>query len=851
MRKQNATFSTIFLLLGFEFWFLLQTLDNIPMHFKLYSLPPEFADSVCFFKMATENAFLYSPAYPDRRAALGAMERLVLQLRARNTGKAGPTTTDVYDQLNLFGNKKPAVGSDLHLKEMPDKKTVLTEWVKAAQAATFPVAFLELAEEETDVKTITELDLSETDQHYQWLETGSSILRIDKNKIFGLLPAVGVQANLARKPCDSIFNALQPFVSADLPLFHGRSEDVEEIHTLLKNRSVLLLYGAARVGKTSLLQCGLANKIEQEDERLLIVRKGPEDLLASTAMTLRSALSVASEGEPEHNDPLQLAQLLAGQSDRRSILVFDQLEHLFDTAIYDEERLSFFQFLRDLIYADSPLIRVVLVLREKFLAAIADYESELPSLLDNRFRLLPLKQGSMIDASVNLLDVLNTQNKIAVQDTEGVAKKVCSQLANDQGEVPLHCLQIYLHQLHQKSCQDTEPGQPVPLDPELVDRMGPAETLIDNYLSEQIAALEARLPGPDEAPDPVLNRELQELKDSRVHCGCKEKNNLVAAAAVIVPPPVSNNYWWWLAPFLLLPFFLLAWWWTQREPLPAACEAAIAENSCEAYVNYLCTYGDSTACASGMLATLAVNNCRVWEDYQQLQILNDCEAYQEFYLKYRNGNICMDRIREKLLDWKCPLIRDTVQLTVRDTIVKTQLVQSPNSYGRAPGIGASAGGPEGPPCKTIGTTNFKRIGPLWVMTDALAGGPYRWEDALDACTAKGWRLPCVGEIDYLIEKIYRDDPARAFAMLAGSGACNLVNPAAAENGRIEFWTATEANDAAAWTFYFDISAKTVERQSATPKSARLPCLCVQKDPVQQGSGLPPCFQKQIDRRPSQ
>ena len=167
-----------------------------------------------------------------------------------------------------------------------------------------------------------------------------------------------------------------------------------------------------------------------------------------------------------------------------------------------------------------------------------------------------------------------------------------------------------------------------------------------------------------------------------------------------------------------------------------------------------------------------------------------------------------------------------------------------------PEIGTSPAEPEGPPCASFGTTNFKRIGPLWVMTDALPGGPYRWEDGLDACVEKGWRLPCVGEIDYLIEKIYRNDPELTYDMLAGAGECNLVNPLEAETERIEFWTATEANDATAWTYYFDVGAKTVERHSATPKTARLPCLCVQRDPVRKGSALPPCYQKVIDRRPN-
>ncbi|MEM9930660.1 MAG: hypothetical protein AAF840_12620, partial [Bacteroidota bacterium] len=255
-------------------------------------------------------------------------------------------------------------------------------------------------------------------------------------------------------------------------------------------------------------------------------------------------------------------------------------------------------------------------------------------------------------------------------------------------------------------------------------------------------------------------------------------------------------------------------------------------------------------CAQELLATLADNDCRVWTDYQELQYQDDCAAYQAFYQKYQYTGICMDLVRKKLLDWQCPLVRDTVQLTLRDTIVQRVAVGGPGTYGNVSTVPSGNFGPEGPPCTTFGTTNFKRIGPLWVMTDALTGGPYRWEDALDACSAQGWRLPCVGEIDYLLEKIYRGDPDRAYQMLTGTTDCYLVNPLEAESGTIEFWTATEADDATAWTYVFDLSAQTIRRESKTPKSARLPCLCVQKNPQQQGSAIPPCYQKQIDRRPA-
>ena len=124
--------------------------------------------------------------------------------------------------------------------------------------------------------------------------------------------------------------------------------------------------------------------------------------------------------------------------------------------------------------------------------------------------------------------------------------------------------------------------------------------------------------------------------------------------------------------------------------------------------------------------------------------------------------------------------------------------------------------------------------------------PYAWEEALDACQAKGWRLPCIGEVDFLIDNIYRGQTSRAYQMLTGSGECYLVNPAASPNQRIDFWTGTEANDATAWTFYFDTQTKTIGRESNIIKGRRLPCLCVKKDP-NQGSGLPPCYNKRVER----
>ncbi|MEL7163411.1 MAG: hypothetical protein AAFN92_21820, partial [Bacteroidota bacterium] len=318
----------------------------------------------------------------------------------------------------------------------------------------------------------------------------------------------------------------------------------------------------------------------------------------------------------------------------------------------------------------------------------------------------------------------------------------------------------------------------------------------------------------------------------------------VAAAPV---PVVAAFPWGALLALAALPFglfFLYSWLTVVDDPL-TACELTAEVDSCDGYVNYLSTYGDTSACAADFIAQLEARDCEIWRDYQLLQSTATCGVYQNFYAKYRDRGINLDPVRARLLEWECPVVRDTVQLTVRDTVIRRVDVPGPTIFS---GTVQPPRPSDNVPCKQIGTSNFKRVGPLWIMTDALPGGPYAWEDALDACAARGWRLPCIGEIDFLIEKIYRDDPTRAYQMLTGTGECNLIDPGEAPNGYVEFWTATEANDAFAWSYFFDVAAQTIRSQPATPKTNRLPCLCVEKDPNQQGSGIPPCYQKQVNRR---
>lgn len=818
------------------------------MYFSLHSNHSGQSNTDTFFCLHTGEWRVYSPVYPDRKVAVQEMENLVMRLRRAAISKLYRTTDDpLVLELTFFGGNPGIVPSPVALGELDDANDRLTRIKASASGNTYRIIAYEVVPGEEDLP-LTDYPSDYITSAVAWQEVGSSLLHLSQNnRSKGFRANIGGQLNPSLGPCEQIFNALQPFVSTDISLFRGRKRETEEIHTLLKGNSMLLLYGPSRVGKTSLLQCGLANRLKEDDADLLMVSCSEGAVFDSLDTVLQVQLAKLNQtNAPNATGPLALARQLAAATERRQYLVFDQIEDILTAEFFDADRAALLGFIKELIDAEPDRFRVILSLREEYLAPLAEQEEHLPNLLAHRFRLIHLRENSMANATVNFLDFLKANGSISVDDSQAVAERVCRDLADEKGNVSAHCLQIYLHQVHQKSCQETEQG-PVPINTELLDRFGPPRVLIDEYYTTQVDQLEALRLEDDEVSNILVGNRIEELQSGRRDCGCEEKNSKQKASTVVAAG--GGFGLGWLAALLLFPLgALLAWFVLPpgQADLPSSCELLEQDpGNCTAYVNYLCANDQDTTCIPSWLTTTDLNDCEVWRDYKGLIRRESCISYQAFYKKYRDQGVCMDFVQPRLLSWECPLVVDTVKLTVRDTVIR-RVPASPTTYGGL--VDPTPEPATTPDCQTLGSIILKSVGPLLVATDPLPGGPYRWEDALSACNSQGLRLPCIGEIDFLIEKIYRDDPNRAYEMLSGAGACNLINPAEVPEGRIEFWTATEANDATAWSFYFDTGLKTIGRQSNTPKSARMPCLCVKKDPTQRGSSLPACYGKQIDRR---
>jgi hypothetical protein len=236
------------------------------------------------------------------------------------------------------------------------------------------------------------------------------------------------------EPDDNPYVGPRPFEDTDRRSFFGRESEIREMLSLVVAERVVLLYAASGAGKTSLLQAGLIPLLQEEGFEVFPVARVraaiPEEELASARNVYSLGALIAWDGEPADRAQPSLADFLArrphprdasGFADPRA-LIFDQFEELFTAhPSYWRQRQDFFVQLAEALDAD-PLLRVVLAIREDYVASLDPFAELLPGDLRTRFRLGRLGPEQALGAVVKPLE--GTRRNYA----EGVAEKLVSDL---------------------------------------------------------------------------------------------------------------------------------------------------------------------------------------------------------------------------------------------------------------------------------------------------------------------------------------------------------------------------------------------------------------------------------------
>ena len=201
----------------------------------------------------------------------------------------------------------------------------------------------------------------------------------------------------------------RPFMRADAYRFFGRNREAAELCSLVAAHRTVLLYAQSGAGKSSLLNAGVVPLLEERGFEVLptarvsgkgrdTARPGAGNIYAlnaagcwggdATAPNVTLAATLASRPRPKD----------ASGEDLPRVAIFDQFEELF-TAYPErwQERAEFFNQLDEAMTVD-PSLRVLLAMREDFVAQIDAYEDLLPEEFRTRYRLEQLRFEAALSA---------------------------------------------------------------------------------------------------------------------------------------------------------------------------------------------------------------------------------------------------------------------------------------------------------------------------------------------------------------------------------------------------------------------------------------------------------------------
>ena len=229
---------------------------------------------------------------------------------------------------------------------------------------------------------------------------------------------------------------LDSFTEDTRSFFYGRDEEVAELGRRVQRKLLTVLFGQSGLGKTSILRAGLVPRLRSHGYCPIYVRiaysadapEPGEQIKQTILQTARHAgqwtqAGVAAAGESlweflHHRDDVLVND--AGQT-LIPLLIFDQFEEIFTLAQTDEagraRAARFIDDLADLVENRAPKeleakleaddataerfdfargdYRVLISLREDYLAPLESLKSKMPSITQNRLRLAPMtgKQG--------------------------------------------------------------------------------------------------------------------------------------------------------------------------------------------------------------------------------------------------------------------------------------------------------------------------------------------------------------------------------------------------------------------------------------------------------------------------
>ncbi|MBI5219490.1 MAG: hypothetical protein HY958_11220 [Bacteroidia bacterium] len=277
----------------------------------------------------------------------------------------------------------------------------------------------------------------------------------------------------------SPFKFLDSYTKDDRDIFFGRDRETDELYGKVFESKILLVYGISGTGKTSLINCGLANKFSDSDWLPFTIRRGGNineswlrsiEKAAITPVKTQDIRKAVRSVYLDHFKPLYF--------------IFDQFKELFIFGS-KSEKSEFISHVKGFAEADIQC-RFIFVLREEYLAGITEFEKHIPGILANRIR---IEKMDIANARLVIERPCKVHN-IAIEP--GVSDALIEKLNPGAHEVELTYLQVLLDKIYKLAIHDKNSGhedRQIIFTKKLVDQTGNVSDLLGSFLDEQIIAL--------------------------------------------------------------------------------------------------------------------------------------------------------------------------------------------------------------------------------------------------------------------------------------------------------------------------------------------------------------------------
>ena len=250
----------------------------------------------------------------------------------------------------------------------------------------------------------------------------------------------------------------------DQSLFFGRDVENDEIVALITSHRIILVYAQSGAGKTSVFNAQIFPSLVDYGFDVLPMARvtyttpytTPASSIDSNNITSQqikniyihnALLSLLPEIDQQSIIDLSLFEFLDkyfpthtednGEL-RPQVLIFDQLEELFSfyPDNWIEQQRAFFQQISDSL-DNNPVLRIVLIIREDFLAQLDPFRNILPEKLRIQFRLERLRRKQAIQAVkgplTNLIKDLSEDEK---RNIESEVNELVNDLLKIYAEAP-------------------------------------------------------------------------------------------------------------------------------------------------------------------------------------------------------------------------------------------------------------------------------------------------------------------------------------------------------------------------------------------------------------------------------